>query len=306
MLVDSPGHRRLDDPLLLGIPEVRQQQAHRQQAGEGVGGPLAGDVRRRAVDRLEHRHPPRLEAVDVGAGRHPQPPLERRPQVGDDVAEEVVGDDHPELGGILDQVQAQRVHVDVLPLDRRGVLPGHLVEHPQPQLVGVAHGVRLVRHVHHRVPVAPRVLEGRPDDPLDALAGVDVLVDRHLVRGTPLELPPHPHVDPLGGLPEHHEIHVPRPPPLQRHEPIRQRAARPHVGEKVVPLAHPEEDVPGMLHPGNPRIPQRPQQHRRALPLDRHAHLRRERRPIPQVALRSQIQLPEIQREPALLPHKLQ
>jgi hypothetical protein len=154
--------------------------------------------------------------------------------------------------------------------------------------------------------MALRILEGRPDNPLDTLAGVDVLVDRHLVRGTPLELTPHAHVDPLGVLPEHHEVHVPRPPPLQRYEPIRQRAARPHVGEQIVPLAHPEEDVPGVLHPGNPRVPQRSQQHRRALPLDRHTHLRRERRPVPQVAIRAQIQLPELQGEPALLPHELQ
>ena len=69
-------------------------------------------------------------------------------------------------------------------LDLR-ILRRHLGEGPLPEVVAVAHDVRLVRHQHLAAAVRHRVLEGGADDPLDPLAGVDLLLDRDLVRPRP-------------------------------------------------------------------------------------------------------------------------
>jgi hypothetical protein len=61
-----------------------------------------------------------------------------------------------------------------------------------------------------------RVLEGGADDPLDALARVDVLLDRHLVRRAALEDASHPDVHPLRVLTEDDEVDVAHPAVLQR------------------------------------------------------------------------------------------
>jgi hypothetical protein len=173
-------------------------------------------------------------------------------------------------------------------------------------IAGVAHGVRLVRHVDHGLAVLLRVLEGRADDPLDALAGVDVLVDGHLVGRAPLELTPHADVDALGVLAEHHEIHVLRRPPLERHQPVGQRFHRPDVGVEIEALAHPEDDVAGMLEARHPRVAERAEQHRRALPLDRHPDLRREGRPVAQIPVGPEVEIPQVEGQAPLFLEKLE
>ena len=61
--------------------------------------------------------------MDVARGRHAEPALQRAADVGDDVAEQVVGDDHLELAGILHQEHRQRVDVEVRGGDRRDTRP---------------------------------------------------------------------------------------------------------------------------------------------------------------------------------------
>ena len=46
------------------------------------------------MDWLEHRG---LAGMNIAAGRHAQPPLEGRGQVGYDIAKHVVGHDHVKL-----------------------------------------------------------------------------------------------------------------------------------------------------------------------------------------------------------------
>src|SRR6478736_1527061 len=93
------GHRLLHPLGLGGPPEVGQQHPDRQDRRGGVGLALPGDVRRRAVHRLEHARMAAL-GVDVAAGREPDAARDRRGDVGDDVAEQVVGDDHVEATGV--------------------------------------------------------------------------------------------------------------------------------------------------------------------------------------------------------------
>src|SRR5690606_21646012 len=93
---------------VLGTTQVVQQHGDGQDGGGRVGLALTGDVGGRAVDRLEHAR--RLtRGVDVAARGETDATGDRRGDVGDDVAEEVVGDD---------DVEACRVGREE---DRRGV-----------------------------------------------------------------------------------------------------------------------------------------------------------------------------------------
>src|SRR5689334_6083045 len=124
------------------VPEVAQQEGDGQHGGAGVGLALARDVRGRAVHRLEHGR--ELAArVDVAGGGDADAAGDGRGEVGDDVAEEVVGDDHVEPGRVGDQVDGRRVHVDVVGGDL-GELRGHLGEDVRPQVTGEGQHVVLV------------------------------------------------------------------------------------------------------------------------------------------------------------------
>src|SRR5699024_5769168 len=125
--------------------------------GGRAGEVLARDVGGRAVHRLEHR---RVGAggVDVAAGRQADAAGDRGRQVGDDVAEQVVGDDHVEAARIGHQVHHRGVDVHVVGGDLR-VLGGHLVHGALPQPAGVGQHVVLV---HQGDVFAPghRLVEG--------------------------------------------------------------------------------------------------------------------------------------------------
>ena len=71
------------------------------------------------------------------------PPGDGAAEVGEDVAEEVVGDDHVVAPGSCDEVDAGGVDVVVGGLDV-GVLGGDLVEGPLPQVAGEGQHVGLV------------------------------------------------------------------------------------------------------------------------------------------------------------------
>ena len=60
--------------------------------------------------------------VDVAAGGQPDAAAHRGGEVGDDVAEQVVGDDHVEPAGVGDQVDGRGVDVLVGDLDVRELL----------------------------------------------------------------------------------------------------------------------------------------------------------------------------------------
>src|SRR5699024_1383178 len=110
----------------LEMAQVVQQQRDREHGGGGVGENLPGDVRGRAGHGLEHRGEG-AGGVDGAARGEADAPADGGGEVGDDVAEEVVGDDHVEAGRILDQVDHHRVDVRVVHLDLR-VLGAHLVD----------------------------------------------------------------------------------------------------------------------------------------------------------------------------------
>ena len=70
------------------------------------------------------------------------------------------------------------------------------------------HGVALVGHADLRQAVRLRELERVPDDPVHALEGVQLFLDRDLVVGAGLEAAADADVEPLGVLAEHDEVDV--------------------------------------------------------------------------------------------------
>ena len=127
-----------------------------------------------------------------------------------------------------------------------GILGGDRLEDPLPQRVSLLHGVALVRHAHLGQPAAPRELEGVTNDAVDALEGVDLLLDRHLVVGPRLEPPADAHVQPFGVFAKHRKPHVVRTAALQRTEPLVEQQDRAVVDVEIQLEARAEEDVAGV------------------------------------------------------------
>ena len=73
-------------------------------------------------------------------------------------------------------------------------------------------------------PADAAICERVPDDPVHALVGVDLFLDRHLVRRARLEPAADADVDALGVLAEHDEVDVLASAVLERRQPIVQAA----------------------------------------------------------------------------------
>jgi len=133
--------------------------------------------------------------MQVGARGHPEAALQSGGEIGDDIAEHIICDDDVEAARIAHHLHAERVDVHVLRFDLRKRRRDFL-EHALPQAAGVGHGVGLVAHqdaaarraVHFFATGA--VLERVADDAFDALARVDVFLDRNFVGVPFLKTPP--------------------------------------------------------------------------------------------------------------------
>src|SRR5699024_2738730 len=119
-----------------------EHQGGREHSGGRVCDLLAGDVRGGAVDRFEHRGRGAL-TVDGGRGRHADASGDRTGQVGEDVSEQVVGDDHIKALRVVHHVDRGGVDVHVVPGDA-GVLGCFSLHCAAPQVSGVGEHVVLV------------------------------------------------------------------------------------------------------------------------------------------------------------------
>ena len=106
-----------------------------------IGDAAAGDVGRRAVHRLEHRRK-RPRRIEVRARREPEAAGDRGAEVGQDVAEQVRGDDDVEVSRPADQIHARGVDEQRLGADVR-ILARDLGEHAVPERHAEALRVRL-------------------------------------------------------------------------------------------------------------------------------------------------------------------
>ena len=209
----------LDPGGLVGQPEVVEQQGDRQDRRGRVGHALPRDVGGAAVHRLEHRGVGAAH-VEVAARREPDAPADGGGQVGDDVAEEVVGDHDVEAARVGDQEDRGGVDVQVVGRHVREV-GGDGGHGAGPEVAGVGEHVGLVHEgqVPARSPLRPP--ERVADDPLDAVRRVDAHLGGDLVRGAAADGAAVADVRPLGALPDHDEVDVLRPAAGQR------RRARP-------------------------------------------------------------------------------
>ncbi len=169
------------------LAEVVEQERSAQDGRRGVGELLAGDVRRRTVHGLEHAGEGAVR-VDVAGCRQSDAAADRSRQVGEDVAEQVVGDDHIESSRVGHQEDGRRIHVQVADVDVRE-LGGDTVDGALPEAAGVHEHVGLV-HERQLLAAPLRQLEREAGDPLDAERGVDGELVRDLVRGADAQYAP--------------------------------------------------------------------------------------------------------------------
>ncbi len=94
------------------------------------------------MDGLKERG---LAGVDVAGGSEAQSTGELCGEVGDDVAEEVVGDNDVELFRVANEFHGQGIDIEVAGLDV-GVLLANRLEHALPEVAGVGHGIGFVGH----------------------------------------------------------------------------------------------------------------------------------------------------------------
>ena len=103
------------------------------------------------MNRLEERG---VAGIDVGAGSEAEATSELRGEVGDDVAEKIIGDDDVELAGIADQFHGKGVDVKVTGIDV-GVFVLEGFEGALPKIASEGHDVGFVGHAE-----AERVVGG--------------------------------------------------------------------------------------------------------------------------------------------------
>ena len=143
--------------------------------------------------------------VEVRRGRPPDAAGHRAGEVGEDVAEQVVGDDDVVATGVRDEMDARRVDVVVRGLDI-GVLGCDGIERALPEVAREGEHVRLV-HQREMVTVAGAgEVEREAHAALDTEAGVDRTLCRDLVGRSVAEEPAFARVDPFGVLADHGEV----------------------------------------------------------------------------------------------------
>ncbi len=191
--------------------------------------------------------------MDVGGGREAEAAGELRGEIGDDVAEEIVGDDDVELAGVADDLHGEGVYIKVAGVDLR-IFGADDLEDALPEVAGEGHRVGLVRHAKTLKFVGAGVVEGVADDALDAFAGVDVFLDGNLVGSVLLIEAADADIETFGIFAEDHEADVVGGNVTQRSEALVEEFGRAGVDEEVELEAEAEEDVRGVLVGGHAGI----------------------------------------------------
>src|SRR3990172_5500631 len=127
------------------LSKIVKHHGRCQDRPQRASGVLAGMLWGRAMDRLEHRSLPRM---DVARSGNAHPTLDHRPQVGDDVPEEIGRDDYIEPLGVLDHPHAAGIDIGMVRLNL-GILFGHIVKRANPDVLW-SNGIRLVNQCDSR------------------------------------------------------------------------------------------------------------------------------------------------------------
>ena len=178
-VVEGAADGRLDRRRRGVLPERHPEQHRgREDRADRVGHVLAGDVGCGPVDRLvEPERAVRRPALpERRRGQHPEDPGQHRRLVGEDVAEEVLGDDDVEVGRSADQQHRARVHELMVERDVR-------VRLAPTSSAMVRHSREVARTFALSTEVTccasgPGQLEREPDDAADFDLGVGQRVER--------------------------------------------------------------------------------------------------------------------------------
>ena len=221
-----------------------------------VGDALAGDVGRRAVNRLEHRRVRPL-GVDVAARRHAEAARDRRADVGQDVAEQVRATMTSSVCGCV-TMRAASASTWYLRNSTSGSPCATIVHDLVPQHHRVLQRVRLGGAGQHLARPRRRQLERVARDALDAVAREDAGLLGHFVRRADVQAAADAGVLALGVLAHADHVDVGGAAVGERRGDARQQPHRPQVHVLVEALAQrqdqlPDRDVIG--HRGQPMAP---------------------------------------------------
>ena len=143
--------------------------------------------------------------VEVAGGGEADPAGDGRREVGDDVAEQVVGDDHVEAGRVGDHEDRGGVDVQVVVRDV-GELLGHGLDRALPELAGEDQDVVLVHEGELLAGAVVGPAEGVADHALHAVGGVQRHLGGHLVGGAGAQRAAVAHVGALGAFADDDEV----------------------------------------------------------------------------------------------------
>ena len=233
--------------------------------------------------------------AEIGARGHAHAALQGGAEVGQDVAEEVGGDDDVEAVGPQHHARREGVHEHPLVADV-GVALGHGRGDLVPEHVAVARGVRLGRARDEAAPLAGE-REGVLDDPLDAGAREDGGLDADLAWMTLMRAAPDARVLALGVLAHEQHVDIAGRAAGQGARHACQQPHGPHVGPQVEALADRQQQPPERHVIGNVRPADRAEQHRveRAQLLDR---VRRHHHAVLQPVIRAPAELAPLHGDP--------
>ena len=184
---------------------MAQQHRAGEDCGGGVGLVLAGDVRCRTVHGLEHGGE-LADGVNVAAGGVADTAGDRAGQVGDDIAEKVIGHDHVEAGGVGDHEDGGRVNVQVVGLDL-GEFSRDFGEVAVVEATGVGEHVGLV-HEGDLLAAGGGQLEGVAHQALHTVCGVEGDFGGDFVRGALANHAAVADVGAFGAFTHDHEVDV--------------------------------------------------------------------------------------------------
>src|SRR5579875_126431 len=208
-----PGRRTLQQILgdgglngLGGFPisQMLQEHRHGEDRRRRIGETPAGDIGRAAVHRLEHARGRPLR-IDISAGRKPDAARNRRTEIGENIAEQIVSDNDVETSWVGHEINRRRVNVTIIDADA-GKFGGYLADRPGPQISGVHQHVVLVDDGEFPPRPARRTGERVADHPRDPKCGIHALFGGDFLRRPAPEETTRAGVGTLGALPHHEEI----------------------------------------------------------------------------------------------------
>ena len=168
--------------------------------------PVPRILGRAAADGFVHGY---AFGIEISARSNTHATLDGRTEVGDNIAEQVVGHDHIEPLGVLHHPHACGVHMGIIPFDVGIFGLAYLVEGTLPEIEGVSQHICLAAEGERLFLVTlAGHLESEPEAAFHSLAGVDGFLHRDLVWRALLHEAAAAHIQALGILADHDKVDV--------------------------------------------------------------------------------------------------